>query len=368
MHADSLISAIESHLSSLEGYVTSAILIAVVTYWSGLFQKGPIEIVGLTVNRRYAAFVTGVAFLFLNIATLLSLVRIDALLAAVPGDRFAEAVTKLGTNSWLLNPFSFFGTGRLARVVSAWGFGGLIVAWWLCNTSFSLLQERVSRGAPERRFGLIAIAALFLLIGLLTMQAINLAYFIVVSRGEGTLPTELHRSILDSAMERHVCTMVGIGVGGAIFSLSNLAKRRLVKEQKSAEGDTVDDDLTSSATFNLSAPPIVMRGLPLHLSGWNGEFRLTTETRNGRGVWARRAHWYKGFVPLRIIGVAMWFNGKTWVLKRDCDSADVIMVRARHAHDTPVGKWEGKATVIPATDKASAADEAGRSTDEAATG
>jgi hypothetical protein len=97
-----------------------------------------------------------------------------------------------------------------------------------------------------------------------------------------------------------------------------------------------------------SPPPsdtLTMQGLPLHLSGWNGPYQKSGKRRNGRDVWERPEHWYMGFLPLRIIGVKIWFDGKTWVLHRDGDPEGEVMRLSNHSDWSPKGPWEGGASV-----------------------
>ena len=102
---------------------------------------------------------------------------------------------------------------------------------------------------------------------------------------------------------------------------------------------SVSPDTPNSGTVRMS-------GLPFHLSGWNGDYEVRDSTsKNGRPVWQRPEHRYSRILPLPIVGVTLWFDGNTWVLQRDCDGEDRIMLRSLHSEQTPVGPWEGGARV-----------------------
>ena len=92
--------------------------------------------------------------------------------------------------------------------------------------------------------------------------------------------------------------------------------------------------------------PRVLRlsGLPIHLSGWNGEYRLVSsygsggaDLRNGRPTWRREPHTH---LFVSILGVSVWFNGVRWVLQRDGDPDEgPFALLSCHANRTPLGPW-----------------------------
>mmetsp|Transcript_2430 Transcript_2430/g.6173 ORF Transcript_2430/g.6173 Transcript_2430/m.6173 type:complete len:313 (-) Transcript_2430:111-1049(-) len=88
---------------------------------------------------------------------------------------------------------------------------------------------------------------------------------------------------------------------------------------------------------------ITFGGLPFMLSGWNGDYQIQDEERNGRPVW-RRSGVVK-FVP--IIATDIWFDkGKNrWILHRDGDSDTKAMKKSSHTNPTPQGKWEDGCSV-----------------------
>ena len=102
----------------------------------------------------------------------------------------------------------------------------------------------------------------------------------------------------------------------------------------------------------LSLPPsIVVRGLPLLWSGWNGDYHVQQSLKNGLPVWHRPAH---RLALVAIIGVSIWWEPerRKWVLHRDCDADSEYVLECLHAGAcTPVGEWQGAAVVTFSTGK-----------------
>ena len=100
----------------------------------------------------------------------------------------------------------------------------------------------------------------------------------------------------------------------------------------------------------LSLPPsIVVRGLPLPWSGWNGDYHVQQSLKNGLPVWHRPAH---RLALVAIIGVSIWWEPerRKWVLHRDCDADSEYVLECLHAGAcTPVGEWQGAAVVSIST-------------------
>ena len=102
----------------------------------------------------------------------------------------------------------------------------------------------------------------------------------------------------------------------------------------------------------LSLPPSIMvRGLPLLWSGWNGDYHVQQSLKNGLPVWHRPAH---RLALVAIIGVSIWWEPERekWVLHRDCDAdSEYVLECLRAGACTPVGEWQGAAVVSISTGK-----------------
>lgn len=220
--------------------------------WSGLAQKDQIEIAGLKVRLPYASFVTGAAYLLFNfnVAIVVSLVRIKALLTTISDESFLAALTLVTTHSCLLNPYAFFGAGDISSTINGLGFGGL----------------------------------------------------------------------------------VGLLVGGLDYVAAFMLKRAITKMQTAtvATDDPLPAEATPSLRAQAAAPTskdladesnevVVMKGLPFHLSGWNGRYHRLRALKSDRSVWARPEHWFTGFLPL--------------------------------TNATPAGSWRDNAVVLSGTDR-----------------
>jgi hypothetical protein len=103
--------------------------------------------------------------------------------------------------------------------------------------------------------------------------------------------------------------------------------------------------------LQLSCPPkLVMSGLPLLLSGWNGEFLVQKWSKNGMPVWQRPAHTMQIATLVgmgQILGVSVWWEPERqkWVLHRDEDDEFTFVAESIHSSGMPVGSWQLNALV-----------------------
>lgn len=318
-----IVDAIGKHLDSLETIINTMILLSVASAWAGIRRSSEIDAFGTKLNRKHAFFALSCIYLLANIAVLLLFWRLADLILLLEKSSVTAGLTKLATHRWILNPFSYFGPSTISSFFSSAGFGLLIAVWWLGNTSLStLMDDKQSKAAK-------VLLALFLAIGLFSMGAINRCYIAILSAFPNDA-TELRAEILSSAHYREILTFVGIAIGGTFFFFANYLQSRLAPSIK----------IWSQSPQKPSGTPIAMRGLPIHLSGWNGRFQEASIVKNGKSVWVRPSHWYKGFLPLRIVGTAIWFDGESWVLHRDGDSDDKVFARSLHSAELPTGEWE----------------------------
>jgi hypothetical protein len=363
---DAVVKSLGDQLSALESIIKWSVLIAIPVAWAGIRRDEVIKAGFLEIQRKYAFYAVATLFVIVNVACLVLFLRVGELIVLLEDKNLTKGLSGIAFHSWPFNPFSYYGGGFLARLQSCAGFGLLIVIWWIAYSALATFREGVSYKV------FVCFGGVFLGFGLATMRAIYRDYSIILDRLSISNP-RLYAAVSDTIPERTVAAFVGIGVGGMIFTLTYNLQQALGTQAVGPSQQEIqveayrlweldgrplgrDGSYWSQAIEKLNTDglhpvphPIIMQGLPVHLSGWNGVYYLTRKTKNGRGVWARPEHWYRGWLPLRIIGVTIWFDGKAWNLQRDCDSEGVAMLRSKHSGDTPVGDWEGKAKVIEST-------------------
>jgi hypothetical protein len=172
--------------------------------------------------------------------------RIGDLLRLLSGQESLKGITTLATHSWVLNPFSFFGSSRLSHIYVGEGYGLLIVAWWLCNTSLYLLMD------DKRSRIAFILLGLFLLIGLSSMGAIQRVYFIALEQLQVVSPG-LYSQAMSTAPERTIATYLGILVGGLAYSAGNLLQARWLKQGAGVASDRTR--ITPASTGRSASPP-----------------------------------------------------------------------------------------------------------------
>lgn len=340
LNQDSIIDALSDHLGAVQSLLHWVLFLAVPLAWAGIRGTNTIKTSVLEVQRTYAFYLASICFFLVNIAILVLFLRTADLVAMLDKDHFHEGITALATHSWALNPFSFYGTGTISRIHSCAGFGLLIASWWVCYTALSTLNDKQG---PAFLFA----SGLLLVTGLASMGAIQLVFHAILD-GAREFDKPLLKTLMSTFGERALATFAGIGVGGVIYSLA-LGLKGQMAGAATKDSPPPGSVALSTATLDDSSD-ILMKGLPLYASGWNGTYKRTVKEKNDRPVWARPEHWYLGFLPLRIIGVTIWFDGTNWVLHRDCDPESDVMFRSTHDSDSPVGDWEGGAAVTVAKD------------------
>jgi len=342
MQEDVLVKALSDCLSSLESFISAAILLAIAVIWPALRGKSTLEFMSMKVERQYAIPVLSSIYLAINLAVLILFLRLAFLLQLLPdGECAKSAMDTIATHSWILNPYSFFGNSLAAQLYSASTYGLLIVVWWFCFASMHVLGDSPKTKIQKRLEGI------FLGVGLASMLAMQWAGLLMWAKiGKGI---EGYDGINTAVLGKGVMSFISIGLGAFIFALFDNIKEQL---DPKASKSTNQANLTSDLQRHPSNECLHMTGLPLLFSGWNGSFYRTTGIRNGRDVWVRPSHWYKGFFPLRIVGVTIWFDGNKWILKRDCDDDNVAMIQSLHSNQTPAGAWERNIAVKSANGNA----------------
>lgn len=171
MDQDMLVSAVAAQLDALSALLATAVGLTLVSGWAALRGSARIQAFSLQLGRRQAFYILAAALILVNVTSLIYFLRLADILQLVDRDHASGALTALGTHSWPYSPFAFFGTSPLSRLHGSFGFGAMIVIWWIGFTTLSLLVEFPPRRRPE-----ILILGTFLVVGLLSMFAIHAVF------------------------------------------------------------------------------------------------------------------------------------------------------------------------------------------------
>lgn len=226
MDQDVIVSALGTHLDTIEAYVNAITLLAVAAAWAGVRRSREIDAFGTKFDRRHAFWALAVLYLIANITILALFLRVGDLVSLLDPSHVVKGTTTLATHSWVLNPFSYFGSSGVARFHSCEGYGLLIATWWLCNASLSTLMDNKRSRAAQILLGL------FLAIGLGSMLAINRVYNVILSSLCASSPA-LYAAVSSTVIERSVGNGLGIIVGGLIFVAANRLQDRFLARKKS---------------------------------------------------------------------------------------------------------------------------------------
>jgi hypothetical protein len=220
MDSEILLTALGKQLDALNSVISWASGLALITAWAGLQRSPEISIFSMKIERKDALYLLGAAFLYVNIAAIFFFVRIADLLMIIESSSLSKALTIIGTHAWPFNPYAYFGNSLTSVVTSNCGYGALIAIWWLGLTALTLVQD------DKAAIGFWIIVIVFFAVGLISMGAIQLGFEIISVRLHELRDMELRNAIQSQAVPRTVLTLFGIGVGGAMFIISQLIQIR----------------------------------------------------------------------------------------------------------------------------------------------
>jgi hypothetical protein len=219
MDQDILVTAITGQLNGLSSLISTTVGLALVAAWTGLQGEERVSLFSLSVERRHAFYILGASFITANITAIIYFLRLADIVAQIDDAHLAEALTTLGTNAWPYNPFAVFGDSAFSALHSSFGYGLLIIIWWIGFTALSLLIEY-----PTRKIAEWFVMSGFFFVGIASMATIQLVFFEVADRviDKGT-PIDLQASGV-----RATFAFVGIALGGGLFFLAQRFRARRI--------------------------------------------------------------------------------------------------------------------------------------------
>jgi hypothetical protein len=220
MHQETVIAAIGAQLDALSSLLSTTIALALLAAWAGIHGASKVTVFSLEVERPHAFYILAASFILVNITAIIYFLRLADLLSVVQDANLAQALTALGTHSWAYNPYAYFGPSPMSLIQSGFGYGVMIVIWWIGYATLSLLTDFL----PKRRLDR-AIMQGFFAVGLTSMGAIQWVYYVVLGR----LRTPQFEQFIDveaNVVVRTVFTFAGIGVGALIFAAAQRTRKR----------------------------------------------------------------------------------------------------------------------------------------------
>lgn len=219
MEPAALVDAIGKHLDSLAGILNWIVGLAIVMIWTGAHRAEEVSLFGLKMTRKDAFYLLGAAFLYVNIIAIVLFLRIGNILETIGAKDFARAMTVLGTNAWPFNPYAYFGSSRSSAIIGNFGFGALIVIWWIAYTALAMCRD------DRKSLDYLVVVGTFLIIGLISIGAMSYGFSVIRDRLDDLSPA-LGSSIASQAIPRTIFAFVGIGVGGLIFIIAGRVQAR----------------------------------------------------------------------------------------------------------------------------------------------
>ncbi len=206
-----IVDAIGKHMDLLEKISIWALFLGLAIGWAGL-QKKDITVLGITFARREAFRAAAAVYLFAEMILVILFLRIGDLLYLADEAMFPQAFTKLTTHTWILNPYSYFGSGGWSRTYNCEGIGLLIALWWLSHASLSTL---IVDGVRKR--GDVILIRAFLALGIAGLFFIARVFWIVQTRGATFLPANLYEPFSATIIYRSLAALLAIGIGVLLY-------------------------------------------------------------------------------------------------------------------------------------------------------
>ncbi len=239
--------------------------IGLVVLWAALFRK-TIKVGNVELELSNGFLPILFTFAGGNLVIIFNIVQLGSALERLSTASLREGMTRIWYHSWALNPFCYFGDSGPETVTCLFGYGSLIVAWWVCFlATFSLLSfNRVAKG--RRLWLLLPIAE-----GVASMAAIARTYKIMLARGGGVrdLPIESFRT---SVAARETVVIIAIGVGVLVFVavenrvLRNAGMQRLgfsaILKLVSVAGASISGPMITLAVTSLVTAAITLGLIP----------------------------------------------------------------------------------------------------------
>jgi hypothetical protein len=229
MEQAALVDAIGKHLDALATILNWVVGLAIVTIWTGAQRDEEVSLFGLKMTRKNAFYLLGAAFLYVNVISIVLFLRIGNILDAIDPKNFAKAMTVLGANAWPFNPFAYFGSSDTSLIIGNFGFGALIVIWWIAYTALAMCRD------DRKSLDYWAVVGAFLIIGLLSIGAISYVFSIIRNRAYQLDPTWAS-SIHSQVIPRSILALAGIAVGVLIFSIASRVQARRFERSKAVQG------------------------------------------------------------------------------------------------------------------------------------
>ncbi|MBN9616258.1 MAG: hypothetical protein J0G35_11900 [Acidobacteriales bacterium] len=221
METKSLLEAIAKHMDLLESITDWTFFFSLAVGWAGL-QGKEVTGLGMTFSRNQAFRAACSIYMAGSLVVLFLLWRLGSLLTLIDANSVPEAATRLATDSWLMNPFSFFGPHPFYNSI---GYGCLIFLWWVCTASLSTLTDGLLARSN------IVLLSFFLFVGGLVILAVNRVGHIVQSTKSSKIDVAFYDSFWPSGWERVIAPVVGAVLGilaFAVLSFWVLRSRRKV--------------------------------------------------------------------------------------------------------------------------------------------
>jgi hypothetical protein len=218
LNQDAVVEALGKHLDALQTVFNSIILLAVAIAWAGISHQSEIQALSIKFKRRDAFFVASGLYLIANVVVLILFRRIGDLFVLLDNSHTASGFSTIAIHSWILNPFSYFGSSIVARLCSGGGIGLLCFTWYLCNASLYTLDDKLHPSAAK------IIMGSFSALGVLSLMAIVSDHQIIIRQ------VGFHSAIGDqfriTMIERMGGTLAGIGGGALTFkAIRRLSER-----------------------------------------------------------------------------------------------------------------------------------------------
>jgi len=203
------VTAVEKHVDQLETIFNAFVIGTLIVLIAGADASNTVDVFGLKLTSSGGYGVVAAAFASVFFVLTHGCWKISDLLANSPPEDIDKALAAVLTHRWLLNPFSYYGSGFLSIVNCAVGIGLLMFFWWVGAASLGLLAS-VAPAAPDTADKILF--TLYWFLGATSLFGIGRVYrvMLIVRRVEGN-------SWLGGSLPRFVFIKCAVGAIACVF-------------------------------------------------------------------------------------------------------------------------------------------------------
>ena len=202
-----VLDAINGHMSLLSSLQSWMLVTAIATIYMAASSGDELDLKIVKAKRHNAAILVVTLYLVIMVAVLIAMTRVYGLLELLPSAKVSEAFSAIATQSWLLNPFSYFGNSFFPQFTTWVSLAGLLIVWAIVFASTSVITGSFQRLEYWFGAGFVALSAATL-VAIQQIERLLVSKTAVINPGLSTTIESLRRTRLAISLWGGVAAVV----------------------------------------------------------------------------------------------------------------------------------------------------------------